>query len=310
MNPFLHPPSSSNKNIKKDMNTLLFELSNNHFVMEHVQAQADHNEPHVFTDVSPVKPSSNERVQKEMDRVYGNKQTLTEAERREKLNAQLAFTFVFPPERVKSAAVLEQELSQKMLGRFEGLDAQQKMELTQAHFADEGKDAPIESMAEFDDGLYFAFALAMLETAAHDIEKSQKDMERYKDDPDSPQYQAAKDTFETTHYWLDGGDSPFSLEDCAVLLEQELRLQSLDQVRVPNVTERYEELGQWIKNDPNSAKQMIRSYHSLFSYSCKSDRQFDQLVQSNEDDPDPYWEVDDDDDEDDNDYAPRRMRLR
>lgn len=294
MNPLLQ--KQPHKDIENDMNTLLLDISNNHFVMEHVQAQADLMEPHVFTHVSTPKPASDPRIQKAMDKVYGKKQALTEAERREMLNAQLAFNFIYAPEE-KPSRRAEKEWVKQQLGRFEGLNAEQKMELAESNLREQGKDKPIESISEFDDGLYFSFALAMLETAAQDIEKSKEDIEAYKHEPNSPKYRNAVKTLEVTEYWLNGGDAPFSLEDCAVLLEQELRLQSLDQVNLPDVTARFKELGQWVLNDPHRARKTIRSYHSLFSQS---------------DDSNPYWEISQWDESEDDDAAPepRRMRLR
>lgn len=116
---------------------------------------------------------------------------------------------------------------------------------------------------DFDDAMYIEFALSLLQTCAEDLIKTAKTISV--SEPWSEEYKEATELRGATLYWLSGAEAPFSLEDCALLLEEEVRNQAMGQIYVPSVCQRRDELAQWIIEDPVSAKKMLSAYKSIFS---------------------------------------------
>lgn len=116
----------------------------------------------------------------------------------------------------------------------------------------------------FTNDAYIRLVIDLLLTCAEDLTKAQAVLR----DPASSDRSKAHSrvSHEETSGWLLGTiETPLSFQDCADLLEEEMRIQSLGQVAVPRVGERSDELARWILNDPAEARYVLRSYRKVFS---------------------------------------------
>jgi hypothetical protein len=116
----------------------------------------------------------------------------------------------------------------------------------------------------FTNDAYIRLVIDLLLTCAEDLTKAQAVLR----DPASSDRSKAhsRASHEETSGWLLGTiETPLSFQDCADLLEEEMRIQSLGQVAVPRVGERSDELARWILNDPAEARYVLRSYRTVFS---------------------------------------------
>lgn len=118
---------------------------------------------------------------------------------------------------------------------------------------------------EFDNGSYVQLAISLLLTCAEDLVKVDKVIEN----PASKErdIRRALNLKKETISWLRNElpDAPFTFHDCVSLLEDELRLQSLDQIELPAIVERSDELASWIINDSQHAKHILGRYLTIFS---------------------------------------------
>jgi len=113
---------------------------------------------------------------------------------------------------------------------------------------------------------YIHFALDMFLTCAEDISDANKILAQQDvQDVSLKKIQQAQDLKNNTILWLRGEvESLFSFDNCVELLEQELLIQSNGQVNVPDIMDKKEHLSQWIINDPESAKEMLKKYKTIF----------------------------------------------
>ncbi|CUJ51189.1 Uncharacterised protein [Achromobacter sp. 2789STDY5608633] len=116
----------------------------------------------------------------------------------------------------------------------------------------------------FTNDAYIRLVIDLLLTCAEDLTKAQAVLR----DPASNDRSKAHSRVihdETSGWLLGTFETPLSFQDCADLLEEEMRIQSLGQVAVPRVGERSDELARWILNDPAEARYVLRSYRTVFS---------------------------------------------
>lgn len=304
--------------IANDLSQLLLDINSNHFVMEHIQAQVEQYEPRLFTKVTPTPPAKQSKVQAAVERIMGgNKKQnhLNEVTRREELNAQLAFQLIFTPSQsAKKTVYHEPNNANEIIETIIQKEAKRQSLLQQAKVKENLAPPPTLnkeptpqtdndkeiSLSEFDNGLYFEFAVSLLETVADDIIEARARLAKY--EPGSKKHTYAQEVLDEALHWLDGGDAPLTLEDCAQILEEEMQLQSLYQVDTPNIQQRFLELGKWVQEDPINVKKMLRTYTTLFS--TMSDSIFDEQYHSREA---PF--------DDEAEYAyeepdPRRLRVK
>ncbi|MDF8359461.1 hypothetical protein [Achromobacter anxifer] len=125
-------------------------------------------------------------------------------------------------------------------------------------------DATVAPSAGFTNDAYIRLVIDLLLTCAEDLTKAQAVL---RDPAASDRSKAhSKASHDETSGWLLGTiETPLSFQDCADLLEEEMRFQSLGQVAVPRVGERSDELARWILNDPAEARYVLRSYRTVFS---------------------------------------------
>lgn len=111
--------------------------------------------------------------------------------------------------------------------------------------------------------LYVKFALAMLVTCCEDLVAAK----RVLDDSGSSalERRRAAQSRLFTSAWLCDCDSPFTFEQCTELLESEIQVRSMEQVVIPRVAERRDELANWIMSDPAQALAMLEGYAQIFA---------------------------------------------
>jgi len=118
-------------------------------------------------------------------------------------------------------------------------------------------------------GAYIDLAIELMLTCAEDLVMVQKVLSRGDDLPTRTRNRANK-IKDDTIAWLrntppdDEHYFRFSFHDCAEMLEEELKLQSLGQVAIPRIADRADELAQWIINDPEAAKHYLSRYKRIF----------------------------------------------
>jgi len=135
-------------------------------------------------------------------------------------------------------------------------------------------------------GCYIEFAISLLETSAKDLIKVRKIIEQA--DPGSEVYQEAKEIDLYTRAWLNGEPSLFMFQDCADLLEEEIKNQSLGQVEVPAIGQRSRELAQFILENPDRARKLLGAYRTMFAPHVTNGYGDDDLYSSIEAEPDNY----------------------
>jgi len=110
---------------------------------------------------------------------------------------------------------------------------------------------------------YLKFALCLLATCCDDLIAAQK----IRANPESRPRALAEAEFlhDGAVAWLRGYPTRITFEVCARLLEQELRLQSLDQIEIPNIEARRAELAEFIIADPVQAADLLKHYATLFA---------------------------------------------
>ena len=114
-------------------------------------------------------------------------------------------------------------------------------------------------------GRYLELALALLDTCAADLMQVKKVLENPASTP--LKQRRAKELQMKTVLWLreEIDDCSVTFQDCALLLEQELRLQSLDEIELPEIYKNRDKLADWIIGNPDEAHRYLKFYMGIFA---------------------------------------------
>lgn len=152
--------------------------------------------------------------------------------------------------------------------------------ITDALDAEQGKDVPalleIPTSADTEkihlhNGSYVQLAIHLLATCAEDLVLTEKILSN--PHVSTRKRNSAQRLQDATIKWL-RKEPPqeeiqrplLTFNDCVMLLEDELRLQSLNLVDVPEIVNRSDELAEWIIGDPHEAKRLLNGYLKIFGW--------------------------------------------
>lgn len=117
---------------------------------------------------------------------------------------------------------------------------------------------------EFNNAKYIDFAISLLKLSANDLARALRVLES--DVISDERRENAQFTVDSVTAWLKGFDDvPFTLKDCAELLEHELRISSYDNIRIPEIGKNWQVLGNWILSDPQRASAILSAYITIFA---------------------------------------------
>ena len=130
--------------------------------------------------------------------------------------------------------------------------------------ADPGRDVT----ETFGTGSYIDFALALIATAAEDIAYAQKEFAKHQVEQHLNPERQGKIQFmlDSATGWLEGFEECiFSFRECTWLLVDELRLQSLGNVSIPEIDEQPDLFADWIMAHPEKAAHVLMHYRQIFA---------------------------------------------